>query len=1825
MSERESITKTRLTLSRIAVTIAGCMALAFLVQMTAFSTPSAPDTEVEVVAFEPSGEATPQSNITIKFSSPLATVDSLDRPVLQPPLTFEPAVAGIARWIEKDVLRFYPDEQLAPATEYEVKVGSEESFVDGNRIKERRTFKFRTPYLEIRNVRYRTQPERGRANYVRLMIDLETNYEIRAEDLVEHLDIKGKKNAAHAVLGYDVMLATKRGGTRTRRRRETPGRGYGFRIETEQFEMSREAQDYELQVKKGLSCVGCGSDMPSDFSQLMHLYGVQPFVVQRLDAQGAGANFNLVVRLSHNVDVSDIREYISVEPETDFSVEGGRGRLVIRGDFKPGEAYAVTIAEGAPAINGSLLEREFSSRIQVPDLPPSVKFVSGGAFLPRLGKGNIELETTNMEKLVVEVEQVFANNLVYFLTSGYSARYQNYNTDRSHLGRRIFFREKTLSYSLNEKLQTTVDLGGIIGDTTRGVFVVSARNKEKRWISDSRQVMLTDIGISARMADDYLLVWAHSLNDTRPISKAKVTLISKNNQVLLEGKTDSRGIVIFDDLKDHTEGFDPYLITVAKDEDLSYLQFADCLLPTSDFDVSGRPYLADGYEAFVYPDRGIYRPGDTAHIVSIVRSAEDKGLKPFPYLIEIRDPQGREFETFRVTAGESAMDAVDFTVPSFAPTGKYTIVARIGEDYTIGRADILVEEFMPDRIKVTAATDREAYSSGDTIPIEAQAKFLFGPPARGHKVSGGLTIESDVFRAQGWSQYSFSSLDRKFARKEIKLADTLLNDSGLFKYTVAVPNAPGAPSSLKGLVAVAVSETGGRTVGAYKELAIHPYQRYVGLKLNLEGYAEVGQMVAADVIVVDTEGKPVAVTQATARFHRVIYNSVLQRNRRGYYGYVSERKLQVIDSARIDIPAEGGSVQFAPPDYGSYIIEISDGSEGHVSSVQFYASGWGYAPWSMAEPDRIKIDLDRTNYIPGENARVQIRSPFAGTLLLTVESDRVLDMMTVQMSENTAEIDLPIRADYFPNAYVVATLIRRAGEVTEHSPARAFGMAPVMLQTSEKALPMTIQAPSIIKPHTSVSLQLATGAPGRKKMTVALVDAGILQLTDFQTPDPLDFFYGKKRPLLKQYDMYSFVYPEVERAGSHLSPGGGHMFREARKRHLNPIRAQRVKPLSLWSGVIETDEQGEATVNFNVPQFNGKLVALAVAAGKSRYGAVSAEIIVRDKIVIQESFPRFTAPNDVISGLVSLFNNTGREADITVRLELEGPAELLSESVQTVRIASNAEGEAEFLFRAGMKPGKITCRLTAAVGPDSSYTEFELPNRPAQPLQTLFGSGVATPDSAVTFTLPDEFLEGTGEYTLRTSSLAGVTLARNIQYLLSYPYGCLEQTTSRLLPLIYFNDLTKFVQPSLFGGGGPDYYIQEGILKLMSMEFSDGSFAYWPGSNDRHHWSTVYAAHFLVEARRAGYRVENSFYHRVIDNVRQIARGKNYNDLDKPQRIYAAFVLSKAGKMENRILNYLRKLNTGDLPAYARYQLAGTLALAGETETALSLIPVDIQPDLFDPETGGNFSSGERTNAILLDVLLAIDPDNTSIPVLAQSLMNGAQAGRRYTTQSTAFALMALGKYFKGKGIDNFTGQLKISGAATYAIDTNSFSRQWGGIDGKEVTISIEGKGTCFYYWQASGVSLSHADDEFDRGIVVRREYMDESGAPIDLANVPLGTRVVGRITAQAKDKTLYNAVINDLIPAGFEIENPRLKTSPALSWIKDSNIKVDRHDIRDDRLLIFATLYHSRRLEFHYSLRAVSAGEFVIPPVAAECMYNPLIAGAASSGRVTIKRESGR
>lgn len=1787
-----------------AVLLAMIVGAGMVVMLVADQSQDRPDSNVKVIDFWPRDnvQLTGPANITVKFSRDMMPAESLNILTADIPLVFDPPLSGLARWIGRDELRFFPDSTFRPSTLYSARVKSDRTYIYGNRINEKQVFTFRTPtfsvheaYTEIINI-----PEPPFESQV--LIHMRFNCPVDPQDLLKYLTatLAGKNGK----IAFEITDAAP---------------SEFITLKSQPFRQQDINGQFDLVIAKGLHCQGGQVPLQADYLHTFKVPKPEPLVVNSAYPENAGPNSRIIINLSQQAALSEIRKFIAITPSIDYAIDQYWGGIQLIGNFKPKETYTVNIKQGLQSLNGQTLERDFSTIVQIGDLQPGIKFIDNGLYMSQKSRRLLAVETTNINEITVEVEQVFPNNIVYYL-GGYRGGYDDYyyGNDISRVGRRIFFKDFKLNSTQNVPLTSTVDLGQIVGDTLQGIYKVAIREKERRWTGDQRQVMISDLGILARLSDNYLMVWVNSLANKTPVSGAEIVLISRNNQALLSGKTDSRGAAIFENIADKAAGFEPFVITVTKGHDLSYLQFSECMIYTGDFDISGRPYVSKGQEAFIYSDRGVYRPGETVHLVSVVRGPGGGLTREFPYILSVKDPQGRDFKDFKLSTKDAGFSALDIDIPTFAKTGGYLVTAKIGE-LNFGQYAFQVEEFMPDRIKTTVATDKGTYQSGDEAKITVTGAYLFGPPAEGNSVSGHITIESDFFQPSGWSEYSFYNPQIQFSPIQYDLPDDKLDEQGNRIYSYKISSNMKPPSSLRMQVSATVREDGGRAVSAYKSAAVNPYPFYLGLKQNFDGYAQIDQQVSFSAVAIDGAGKATNADSAWMKFYRVVYQTILKKDKNGIYRYVSEEQDQIIDSTLASISTRPATVTFAPPDYGAYRVMLESSRTGHSSSITFYTSGWGYTPWSMANPDKIELELDKKLYKPGEKAKLLVKAPFAGKLLLTIEKDKVLEIKTYDLDSNTAEIKLETKQEFAPNVYITATLIKSTTSLERFSPARAFGMVPLMVENFSRGVHLEISAPDVMRPRQRLDIRIKADTRRGARITVAAVDVGILQLTDFKTPNPFEFFYGKKRPSLQPYDIYSLIFPDIPEAESKLSPAGSSAFDAARKRHLNPINVRRVKPVALWSGVLITDDAGNASVSFDVPQFNGKLLVMAVAFAGERAGSGSAEVTVRDKVIIQESLPRFITGGDRIKTGAVVFNNTGQTDSFGVAMNITGPATLKSAEQVWLTIKDNGKAVADFTFTADNTPGKVVFDITAGDGGEQSKETVELANRPALPILTMSGSGTVKAGAPVKVNLPTNWLEGTDQYELKLAATPTVRLTSSIQYLLKYPYGCVEQTTSKLFPLLYFNDLARFVEPALLGSKGKDYFIAEGVLKLSSMQTPSGAFTFWLGDSNVKPWGSIYASHFLVEARKAGYQVGDNVYDKMIDNLQRISKDPTGGDGREILRIYASFVLAKAGKLDRSVLNSLKQLDTRILPIYSQMQLAGAIAMTTGAQDALWLLPAQIHPQKFEPETGGFFNSDVRTNAIILEILSEIAPENPGIPELIKEISDNVCIDNWYTTQSTAFALLAIGKYFSAQEQPNYTGAVVVGGRKLKQFGTEDAAIKGQNIAGKDIEISINGQGTCYYYWQSSGISTDLTAKEFDNRLKVRREYLDSDGKPLDLKSVKLGDQIVAKVTAEALDKPLEYVAINDLLPSCLEIENPRLATTGRLNWLPQGTSAPSYMDIRDDRMLLFTDLYPGNRFVYYYSLRVISRGSFVVPPVAAECMYNPIIASAGSSGDMMV------
>lgn len=514
------------------------------------------------------------------------------------------------------------------------------------------------------------------------------------------------------------------------------------------------------------------------------------------------------------------------------------------------------------------------------------------------------------------------------------------------------------------------------------------------------------------------------------------------------------------------------------------------------------------------------------------------------------------------------------------------------------------------------------------------------------------------------------------------------------------------------------------------------------------------------------------------------------------------------------------------------------------------------------------MTLDKSAYRPGQTAKLQIHAPFPGTLLLTVEREKLLSYRTITVKGTTATVNIPVSRRYAPNVYLSATLIRDV-RVPEGRTVRQYGIVPLRVDAEHNRLSITLDVPEEARPNREVEIPFEVeGARGQQfDVCIAAVDEGILALTGFQTPQPHDYFYRQRGLATRTFDVYGAILPELRTGGD------SQVAERARVRRLSTASVMRVKPVSLWTGMVKTDARGRGTARFTLPQFNGTLRLMAVAFAGPAYGAAEASLRVREPIVLTPTFPRFLAGGDKVRIPVTLANGTGADGTFKVKLTARGAVQLLESGEQQVSVAAGTEGHVMFEARAHDAIGSVLFNLAAAGNSERTQLEVTLPLRAATPPVTQTGQGIVRAGTPGDFVFPANLLAESSEFSLTLSPFPAVRFAESLRYLIGYPYGCVEQTTSRVFPLLYFSELVETVEPSLLSqAGSVEHFIQSGITKLEGMLMPNRQFSYWPGGTYANPWSSLYAAHFLVEARKAGYPVAERVYTDMLSGLREQAK-----------------------------------------------------------------------------------------------------------------------------------------------------------------------------------------------------------------------------------------------------------------------------------------------------------------------------------------------------------------
>ena len=1339
---------------------------------------------------------------------------------------------------------------------------------------------------------------------------------------------------------------------------------------------------------------------------------------------------------------------------------------------------------------------------------------------------------------------------------------------------------------------------------------------------------ISDQGIIAKQSDNEVVVFVNSIKTAEPLAGVEVKLISSNNQTIQIIKTDSKGIAHFKETQ--KLGFKPAMVTTSTTTDFNYMLFDDAKVETSRYEVEGARSSTSGFEAYLYGDRNIYRPGETVYFNTIIRKQNWESVGEIPIKVRFLMPNGKEYQTFKLTTNSEGAVEQKIPIEKSAVTGTYRLEVLNANDVLLTSQPISIEEFMPDRIKVQVSANKEIFKSGESVQISTQATNLFGPPAADRNYEMQLDLTRKAFQPKGFNGYTFDIEDHTKFEQIVREGKTDAQGNAIQKFDI--PAAYANMGILEGKTFVTVFDETGRPVNRLKTFEIYtqPIMYGIGMPDTF-----VGTNVPIQIpLLALTPAGTLTNGKASVEVIRYEYQTVIEKNADNSVKYASKKLAKVVFGRQVDFKNGKASISYAPNISGDYEVRIGQPGAKSFTSQSFYAYRYGATENSSFEVNnegQISMEFDKEKYQVGDKAKVLFKTPFAGKLLITLERNQVFENFFIETDKKSAELSFKITEEHLPNIYVSATLIRPM-DGSNLPLTVAHGYAPIMVEDTDNQLPVEVLAVEKSRSKTHQKVTIKTKA--NTEVTIAVVDEGILQVKNYNSPNPYNFFFQKKALEVNSADLYPFLFPELSISQSSSTGGDGYNL----QKRINPLSNGRVKLIALWSGIKKTGFSGETSFEFDIPQFSGDLRIMAVAYKGKAFGAANKNMKVADPLVISTALPRFVAPNDVVEVPVNITNTTKQAANTTATISLTGNLELMGVKSQTVDVAAEKEGRTSFMVKAKNGIGNGTVLVTVN-GLKEKFTEkTEITIRPTTSLIKTASSGVIVGGKSATVNFENkDFVASSISSTLLLSRSPLVQFTNNFQNLLEYPHGCLEQTVSTAFPQLYFSEFVKQIKsgnkPYTKAGESdlnPNTNVQAAIRKVESMQLINGGLSTWQAGDSENWWATAYAVHFLQEAQKADFEVNTIVFDKALDylttktntqatetNYQRNADGSFTNKtIAKREAIYSLYVLALAGKPNRPMMNYY-KSNMGLLSQDEKYLLAAAFGQMGDNQSFKSILPTKLALDNTERQNGGSYSSPIRNMALVLNTLLETDSQNIQIPGLARQLSAAVKSSPWLNTQEQAFTFLVFGKLAqqannatvtatvlsKKKPIGNFTG--------TDLLLKNGL--------GNQLIINTLGNGSLYYFAQSEGLSLTGKVEETDQGLAVRKSFFSRIGQSISPTSFTQNQLVVVKITvASTTGLPVENIVITDMLPAGLEIENPRISPERELTWVKDQS-QPEHFDLRDDRINYFTSVDKSPKT-FYYLARAVSKGTFTMGPVSADAMYNGALRSYSGSGVCVVK-----
>jgi uncharacterized protein YfaS (alpha-2-macroglobulin family) len=1547
--------------------------------------------------------------------------------------------------------------------------------------------------------------------------------------------------------------------------------------------------------------------------------------------------------------------------------EGTKSKLNVKDNIvklfpqkKPSGKQTIIISQNLKNINGITLEKKYTVNPYFKSADPEIKFVGKGNILSGNNNWLVQFEAINLKAVDVVVFKIYSNNIKQFFQS-FNLDDGNWGLDK--VGEYIYHQKlnlDTISKKPDDKWKVyTIDLSKMIKADPGAIYRVYLKFRRSYALVDCNEVVTkdnltdslsyyysnyyypenytwkkindycddsyynsnrfivknflsTDIGLTVKNnGENEYKIFVRDITNVEPLENVKLTLFSYQNQIIGTGISGSDGkSSIITDKK-------PYILIAEAGSRYGYLKINDGnSLTFSKFDTDGIK-AEKGLKGYIFGERGVWRPGDTLHLTFVLQDKKDILPQNYPVKFYVYDALGNKIYSSVSTSGVNGFYVFNVPTDNDASTGLWKAKVIIGnQQYT---KKLRVENIMPNRLKISLSAVNGKFVKDGNNKIYLNAKWLTGGNASELKAVVTESIKSEKTSFKRYEEYTFDDPSKYFYPKEENIFEGKLDVNGEASFNIATPDDKSMPGMLKLTFIAKVFEAGGRFSIDSKSFDYAPFNGFVGLKSPVESeseYLDTDKEHKFNVVTLDSKGNPVTVNDIKVEVYKLDWSWWYHSTSNNLASYINRNYKNLVFSTTIKTVNGKGyfNLRIDYPEWGRYFVKVTDELGGHSTGKIVYfdwPSSYQREHGRVGDATLLSLSADKHSYAPGDEAVISFPTPVGAKALISIEkNDKILQSWWINADKMETIVRFDVTEDMSPNVYLYVSVIQSYGQTLNDLPIRSYGLIPIIVNDPATILKPLLDVPETVKPESEY--QIIVSEKDNKKMTyvLAVVDEGLLDLTHYKTPSLHSYFYEKEALAVKTWDYYDYI---IGAYGNRLTQvfavgGDNEEYSEISNKKLN-----RFKPVVIFLGPFTLNKGEKKSVHkFKMPNYVGSVRVMLIAGDNGSYGSSEKNITVKSPLMILASMPRTLMPGETLKLPVTLFVNNDKIKNVKLET-FSNEIFSVKNKIQNINVDKNGElityVDVKVKKRAG--EGKLT--LLASSGNTKAKYDINIVVR--NPNKRIYTTKVYSIDQneniSVKPVLPVNFTEN--ELSFSVSTIFPVNIEKRVQYLMRYPYGCVEQVVSSVFPQLFIN---KFVM--LSENEKTDVYrnVNSAVRKLQKYQLGSGGFGYWPSSPDVDEWCTSYVGNFLTLCKERGYYVPDN----MLDNWKsyQERKADTWNIKDKYEtscltQAYRLYTLALAGNPDMSAMNRMVETNCSDRDAILR--LAAAYAITGQKSVAQKLL-YKASTIINENKTSYNtYGSEIRNEALALETYYIMN-DETKAFESYNTIKKALGSDEWMSTQTTAFAL-----YSVSLMAEKNSGDLKFK--YSYAdeqdvVETDKpvFSKTLK-LKGKE-NIKIENlsTGKIFLSLETSGIPLPNEFVDESKGLKLTIKYYNMNGTLLNPHKLKQGTDFYAKVeVVNTTLKSYQNIVLSFIVPSGWEILNTRL-FDVGTSFKSSAS---DYFDIKDDRMNIFFSLNSYTQKHYYILLNASYPGIFFQIPVSCNAMYDNKINASKGGGTVEV------